>query len=85
MIRLTMPKGAQHGGRATVSFMDGEELPAVFSVQLSRVAPQEPLHAFIEMQIGELDVTAIPFLGVNSLREAARLQGYRLVKMEDGE
>jgi len=84
-VRIRLPHGSQSAAGTTVSFLDGEELPHVFSVTIKPLEPGSIVTAFIEMPVDAIDIEAIPFLGLESLHRAAIMQGYQLVKMDEEE
>ncbi len=70
------------GAGTSVTFLDGEEIPGVISVEIMPITAVSMVTAKIEMKVHELDVVAFPFLGLGAIKMAAEAQGYELVKKD---
>ena len=70
------------GVGAEITTEDGTPVQGVRSVNL-RLAPDELVTADMEVIVGQVDVTAHPLLGLETLRDAAAAHGYALVAYDD--
>lgn len=66
-----------------VTYMDGEPLPAMASIDIAFRPKEEIPKATISFLMPKVDVIADPIIPLASLDRLAFLMGYRLVKVED--
>ena len=80
MIRIKCDGGVSQAAQITTE--DGTEIRGIRSLNL-RMEPNSVVTADMEVIVGQVDVTAHPLLGLETLKEAAAAHGYALVAYDD--
>ena len=75
MIRIKCEGGVPQAAQITTE--DGTEIRGVRSLNL-RMEPNSVVTADVEIIVGQVEVTAHPLLGLETLKEAAAAYGYEL-------
>ena len=81
-IKIDCSELMTHGAKVTT--MDGVEIPGVMSVGIKMV-PGDIVRAEIGVAVEFVDVVAHPLLDLESVVQAARVHGFRLVPLGDVE
>jgi hypothetical protein len=84
VVRIVRPDDADHRSISTgvgtqVLMPDGTPIPDISRINLT-IAADEVLVANIEVAVAFTDIHAHPLLGIETLVEAAKAHGYRLVE-----
>lgn len=77
-VRITSGAGV---GVARVVMDDGRDVPMVTRIGIT-ITPDDLVRAEISLLIGGCDIIAHPLLSLESLREAADVYGFALVRRE---
>jgi len=81
MAKISVPGPIGHG--STVTLPDGTKIVGITKMVIE-VDPAEITRAHLSMGIQSAEIAAQPFLSEETLREAAELWGFDLVKRVEG-
>ena len=76
MIRIKCEGGVSHGAQITTT--EGQPIGGVTGLTL-RMDPADVVRAELEINVGAVDVTAHPLLGLDTVEAAAAAHGFSLV------